>query len=271
MKRSLFRYFGGKWRVAPWIVSFFPPHQQYVEPFAGAASVLFKKERCYSETINDLNEEVINFYRVLQDEQLSSRLETLIRLTPYSRNEYILAHGKSDEPVERARRLLIRSLMSYNATSMFDCNSQSGFRMDTKKRYSIPSHDWARYPDNMALFINRLRGVTVENTDAFNLIERTDDPDTLFYLDPPYVEHTRTDKNKNQYAFEFSDEDHKRLVDVILSLRGMVIISGYDSPLYQPLEAAGWRKEQKTFQINYSGSRVECLWIKPIKKVTFEF
>lgn len=264
MSRALFRYYGGKWRMAPWIVSHYPEHREYCEGFAGAASPLFNKARSYSECINDLNGDVINLYRVLQNDSKSARLSKLLMLTPYSRDEYDLAHEFSDDPVERARRLLIRSLMGYNATSVCTNNSKSGFRNDINRRFTVPAHDWATYPADLQFFIERLRGVTVENIDAFALIERMKkSSDTLLYLDPPYPMDLRGATNKWQYAHELSNEDHERLVALIQEIKGMVVLSGYSTAIYAPLEAAGWRKVEKQFQINYSGLRTECLWLNP--------
>jgi DNA adenine methylase len=262
MKRTLFRYFGGKWRVAPWITGFFPEHREYCEPFCGAASVLFYKPKSYSELINDLNGDIINFYRVLQNDVKSKKLHKLLTVTPYSRDEYDLAHIAIDEPVERARRLLIRSMMSYNPANVCSNNYKSGFRNDINRRYTVPAHDWMTYPAGLTAFIERLRGVTVENIDALVLIEKQiKNKDMLLYLDPPYPIDTRWGKDNTKYEYEFSDEHHRQLVALLLTAKSMTVLSGYNTDLYAPLENDGWRKFEKEYQINFSGKRTECLWI----------
>jgi DNA adenine methylase len=229
--------------MAPWIVGHFPEHREYCEAFAAAASCLFNKARSYSECINDLNGDVINLYRVLQNDAKSTRLRKLLMLTPYSRDEYDLAHEVSEEPVERARRLIIRSLMGYNATSVCLNNSKSGFRNDINRRFTVPAHDWANYPADLGFFIERLRGVTVEHMDAFKLIERmAKSKDTLLYLDPPYPMELRGATNQWQYAHEMSNADHARMAELLLTVRGMAVLSGYKTELYAPPDGAGWKR-----------------------------
>jgi DNA adenine methylase len=250
--------------MAPWIVSHFPEHREYGELFCAASSSFFYKKPAYSEILNDLNKDIINLYRVLQNDAKSARLQKLLFLTPYSREEYNLAFEVSEDQIERARRLLIRSLMSYNATSVCMNNSKSGFRNDGTRAYTTPAHNWASYPAELQFFIDRLRGVVIENLDAFVLIERmSKSKDTLLYLDPPYPQDTRSSSNKHFYEYEMSNEDHTRLVELVLAVKGMVVLSGYATAIYDPLEAAGWRKVEKVFQINYSGKRTECLWLNP--------
>src|SRR4051812_49100283 len=111
ISRPVLRYFGGKWKLAPWIISQFPPHRIYVEPFGGGASVLLRKDRSYGEIYNDLDTEVVNVFRVLQ--RHPRRLKRMLEVTPFARDEWELAYVRVKDPVERARRAIIRSFMGF--------------------------------------------------------------------------------------------------------------------------------------------------------------
>lgn len=266
MKRAALRYYGGKWRLAPWIVKNLPPHRVYVEPFCGAASVFFRKEPAYGEVLNDLSGDIINYFRVLQSDRLRAWLKELLLLTPYSRAEYNRAHEYAAEPVENARRLLIRSMMGYHSDSVNSANSKSGFRNDCGRSWTLPVHNWRDYPLYIDQFAARLRDAIIEQVDAFRLMEKwRDKTDYLWYIDPPYPHATRTAANKHKYVVEMSDAEHLQLIEVLQQLRGTVVLSGYPTDLYNPLETAGWQKicrtiKNTTFQ---SGERTECLWINP--------
>ncbi|OGV36174.1 MAG: hypothetical protein A2020_12275 [Lentisphaerae bacterium GWF2_45_14] len=264
MTRSLFRYYGGKWRVAPWIVSHFPEHRIYIEPFGGAGSVLFRKPKSYAELFNDLNHEIVNLFRILQDDVKKKNLQEKLSLTPFARMEYDNAFIPSDDEIENARRFLIRAGMGYHADSVIAKNYKSGFRTDFRRKHSLPAHNWASYPGYIDIFADRLAGVIIENMDAFALIEKhKDDSNILWYLDPPYPHDTRTQANKHKYAYELTDEQHRLLIDLLQQIRGMVIISSYDNPIYTELEKSGWKKESRTYRNNtyQSGARTECIWI----------
>ena len=266
MKRAVLRYYGGKWRLAPWIVENLPPHRVYIEPFCGAASVFFRKEPSYGEVLNDLSGDIVNYFRVLQNDRLRAWLKEMLLLTPYSRAEYDLAHEYATDPVENARRLLIRSMMGYHSDSVNSANSKSGFRNDCNRSYSLPIHNWRDYPLYMDQFAARLRDAVIEQVDAFRLLEKWNkETDYLWYVDPPYPHHTRTRANKHKYVAEMTNDDHRRLVDMLRETAGMVVLSGYQTDLYAPLETDGWKKvcrtmKNTTFQ---SGERTECLWINP--------
>ena len=145
--RPIVRYHGGKSILGPWILDHFPIHRCYVEPLAGSASVLLRKRRAYAECINDLNADVVNLFTVLRDPVLAGRLEKSTRLTPFARDEFKAAHEHATDPLERARRFVIRSYMGFgsNSTSM-----ASGFRSCSTRSGSTPSHDWSRWPDRIA-------------------------------------------------------------------------------------------------------------------------
>lgn len=264
--RSLIRYYGGKWRIAPWIVSLMPEHTRYVEPYAGAASVFFRKPRCYAEVLNDLNGDITNLFKVIRDNLTGENGLTLaesLRLTPFSREEYNTAFLQTDDPVEKARRLVVRSLCGFNADSVNVCVSQSGFRRDLGRKYTLPAHDLAAYPASIRLFAERLRGVIIESQDAIQIIKYYDKfDDVLFYLDPPYLHSTRSTASYHHcYSHEMTDDDHKVLAETLMSLKSKVMLSGYDNDIYNSI-LSGFRKETKTFPnaTFQAGDRTECLW-----------
>lgn len=137
LKRPILRYHGGKWRLAKWIISRFPQHRIYVEPFSGAASVLLQKPRCYAEVINDLDNELVNLFQVVRDSghELISKLE----LTPFSRSEFLASYEQSNNPLEQARRTIVRSFQGFGSNAH---GRLTGFRSNSNRSGTTPSHDW---------------------------------------------------------------------------------------------------------------------------------
>lgn len=260
IKHPVIRYHGGKFRLAKWILSYFPEHRCYVEPYGGAASILVQKTPSYAEVYNDLDGEVVNLFRVLRDKQLNEALQEACYLTPYSREEFELAYKKTDDLLERARRMVVRATMGFGSAS--GTGGTSGFRSDSKRKYATASHLWAKYPQNLGAICERLQGVIIENKPAIDLIKQHDGADTLFYIDPPYLMETRVAGNR-YYNFEMVDEQHLQLLQTLKSVSGKVVISGYNSDLYND-ELSGWRKVTKESRISAgrgTGIRTECLWV----------
>lgn len=262
IKHPVIRYHGGKFRLAKWVIGFMPEHICYVEPFGGAAGVLIQKPRSYAEVYNDLDGEVVNLFRVLRDPDSCQRLQEACQLTPYSRDEFYAAREFTVEPIERARRMVVRACMGFGSAAGIGGNS--GFRCDSKRKYATAAHLWERYPDNLRAVCERLQGVIIENKDAISVMQSHDDVSTLHYIDPPYVTETRV-KGNRCYNHEMSDSDHEQLLNVASTLQGKVIISGYDSELYQDI-LTGWSKQTKESRISAGrGTKVktECLWLSP--------
>jgi len=258
--RPIVRYHGGKWRLAPWIISHFPAHRVYVEPFGGGGSVLLRKGRSYAEVYNDLDAEIVNLFRVARDE--GRELVRRIRLTPFARDEYISAFKDVSDPIERARLTVIRAYMGFWSNSI-NRMVKSGFRANTKRSHTIPSHDWAGFPECLVTIMHRLHGVVVENRDAVEVMEAQDGPETLHYVDPPYVHSTRMEgAAEHGYAHEMTDDQHRALAEVLRSLKGMVIVSGYPSDLYMQL-FADWRRDDMAARADGARERTECLWMNP--------
>lgn len=262
--KPLMRYHGAKWRLAPWIISHFPQHHCYVEPFGGSAAVLISKEPSSREVYNDKNFEIVNLFNVIRDDEMRTQLLRLLVMTPYSRTEFEFAKevGQYDTPVMTALKLLVRAQMGFGSAGATRGNT--GFRLDTGRGGTSLQSLWSDLPVNVLNVTERLRNVVIENTDAYNIIKQHDRSDTLFYLDPPYTLDTRT--NKDSYGkFEMREFEHTRLLELTQKSAGMFVISGYDNELYNDT-LTGWTKSSRQTAIssrNGSGQRTEVLWISP--------
>lgn len=260
-KRVAFRYHGGKFKLRHWIISHFPEHRVYVEPFAGAASVLLAKPRCYAEVLNDLDGQIVNVFRVMRD--YGYELRRKLELTPFSRDEFDAARMPTDDPMEQARRTIIRAFMGLGSNGV---HQNTGFRANSNRSGTSPAHDWANYPECLDAITNRLRGVVIENRDATDCMRHHDSPKTLHYVDPPYVLSTRTDE-KHDYQFEMTDDDHRELLRELKELKGMVVLSGYQNAIYGEM-LSDWTLIEKNAHADGARDRVECLWLSPnIKEI----
>jgi DNA adenine methylase len=263
--RPALRWHGGKWKLAPWILAHFPRHRVYVEPFGGAASVLLRKPRSYAEVYNDLDDWVVNLFRVLRDDTLASRLIAQLRLTPFARDEFDAVRdiGGGADPVERARRLVIRSFMGFGANAH---NGRStGFRANTSRSGTTPAEDWANYPEALPTLIERLRGVIIEHRDAIAVMAAHDSAETLHYVDPPYMPVTRSPANKydlkyRRYRHEMDEAGHARLLEVLQRLDGCVALSGYACPLYDDC-LSDWHRVETAAHADGARPRTEVLWL----------
>lgn len=260
--RPVLRWHGGKWLLAPWIISYFPPHRCYVEPFGGAASVLMQKPRCYAEVYNDLDDDVVNLFRVLRSSD-APQLVKALRLTPFAREEFEQSYRISAEPIERARQLVVRSFMGFGSNG-HNSATKTGFRANSNRSGTTPALDWVNYPDALMAVVERLRGVIIDNRDACAVMAQHDSPETLHYVDPPYVWETRSKAMHRNgcYAHEMDEEQHKALLKAIDQLEGMVILSGYPHPLYEA--ALGhWQRVERKALADGARERTEVLWINP--------
>ena len=262
LHRPILRYHGGKWKMAAIIISHFPAHRVYVEPFGGAASVLLQKRRSYSEVYNDLDSEIVNLFRMVRERP--HELARALSLTPFARQEYAESFGFSDDPMEAARRTVIRSFMGFGSNAI-NRAVRSGFRANSNRSGTTPAHDWANYVRNFGFLIRRLRGVVIENRPALETIRQHDGPDTLFYLDPPYVHSTRAlaiMHADHGYSHEMTDSDHENLATALIGIQGMAVLSGYSSELYERLYV-GWEKIDFLSLADGAARRTESLWLNP--------
>lgn len=250
------RYYGSKFTLAKWIIRFFPEHRHYVEPFGGAANILLIKEPSRLETYNDLNDHIVNFFKVLRNRP--KELIRLLQLTPWARTEYerCLEGCPNASPLEQARMLFFRLWMSYSGEFR---SSKGNFARHNKGKRAVYLK---LKPENLYAAARRLQTVQIEKRDALKLIAEMDSADTLFYLDPPYVFSTRT-KSKS-YSHEMKDEDHIRFAELLYSLQGFVILSGYPSEIYKELfEDRGWIKCERKARVMGGGSKTEAVWLNP--------
>ena len=251
--RPALRWHGGKWRLAPWILQHFPRHRTYVEPFGGGASVLLRKDRSYAEVYNDLDDEVVGLFRVLRDPPLAHRLADLLALTPFARAEFQDSYAIADDPVERSRRLIARSFMGFGSNahaSQHKGHRSTGFRANSSRNGTTPARDWANYPPQVPMLCDRLRGVVIECRDAREVMAKHDQPETLHYVDPPYLPETRAQGNRydlawRMYRHELSREDHAELLQFLRALTGMVVLSGYPDDLYDQA-LPDWHRVERT-------------------------
>lgn len=259
VRRPALRYFGGKWRLAPWIIRHLPPHFAYVEPFGGGMSVLLRKSRSRAEVVNDLSGDVVNFFRVLRDRP--EEIVRAIHLTPYARAERELAFETTDDPLEAARRFYARCWLSRGD----DQTSSFRVALNREGRNTTPMQDFMR-TDHLVAIAERLRGVAIEHRPALALIDALDHPETLFYCDPPYLHAVRADAGRtiprHGYEHEMSEEEHVALAGRLQEIRGMALVSGYPSALYDRLYA-GWRRVEHDTAGECGVRRRECLWLSP--------
>jgi len=277
--RTPIRWLGGKGRrgILKRILSLFPPHKIYVEPFGGGASLLLAKEPSPVEVYNDIDSGLVNFFRILRDKEKFQEFHRKACLTPYSREEYYFCRDTWEEckdDVERAYRWYVVARMSFGGRF----GSGWGFVVSYSLRgISERTSNWLSALDMLPEIHQRIMRVQIEHNDYKKILETYDTSETLFYCDPPYVLETR---RAGEYRHEMTVEDHEELVDILLSLKGMVILSGYRHKVYEPLEEAGWERVDlkvacsvvgRTRQSGLQGkgnviskqSRVESVWISP--------
>lgn len=254
-ERPVLRYFGGKWILAPWIISHFPAHRVYCEPFGGGASVLMRKPMSYAEIYNDLDGEVVNLFRVLRDREQAETLYRILGLTPFAREEFNESYEPSSDVIEQARRTLIRSFMGFGSNAV-NRAERTGFRANANRSGTTPAHDWVNWPEQIKFISERLQGVVIENRDAREVMAQQDNPTTLHFVDPPYVHGTRSEKHG--YRHEMTDQDHEDLISFLQTLKGMVVLCGYHNKIYDRL---GWGVIEREAHADGARDRVEVLWL----------
>jgi DNA adenine methylase len=270
------RWFGGKGKLAKQIVPLLPPSRVYVEPYCGAASVLWHlPEPRPIEVLNDLDGEVVNLFRCLQDRHTFAELRHRIVWTPYSLAEFrrALAVGPDAPPVERAWAFYVRMNQGFGGSAKTEGNW--GRTFIEKGGMADTTNNWRGRMRRLDWWHDRLSRVQIDSRDALEVIRYWDTPDTTFYVDPPYVHSTR--RSSDDYAVEQDDDHHRRLVETLLSIRGAAVVSGYDHPIYRPLADAGWRVHRVHTACSVQNKRgkggagsalrehprVETIWVKP--------
>lgn len=252
--KAIMKYPGSKWSIARWVIDFFPDHHSYLEPFFGSGAVLFNKPRSHIETVNDLDGNVVNLFEWIKRDP--ERLAHEIYWTPYARQVYEDAFAaEPEESFERAVNFYIRLNMGHG----FRTNGEKvGWKNDVQGRErAYASQDWCNLPEKILQAAERLRGVQIECRPAAELIQRFNNKKVLVYGDPPYVLGTRHGK---QYRHELDDDGQNDLLDALLAHKGPVLLSGYDSELYNR-RLAGWHREETTCYSQVSSKKKEVLWM----------
>jgi len=251
----ILHYPGSKWSMADWIISHMPPHTTYLEPYFGSGAVFFSKPPAQLETINDIDGDVVNLFRVIRDRP--DELARLVYWTPYSREEYYTSCDREGEDeLERARRFLVRCWMARSGVT----NRISGWRNRYNKIGTDPIKQWNELPVKIKEIAERLKSVQIEQQPAVELIRRYNRDDVLIYADPPYPLSTRSGR---MYKHEMTDEDHAELLDVLDEHPGPVLLSGYDNTLYNE-RLRHWRREERKALAEEGRIRTEILWINPV-------
>lgn len=250
---------------APWYIENMPPHKAFVDLFGGGCNIILRKPRSKFEIYNDLDGEVINFFRVIQNPETCQKLLRIIKRTPYAREAFYDAYKPTYDPIQRAANLAIKSRMSIHVSAMWKGKGSNFHSTTSTSRYNATVYE--KLPRKIAQTRQRLQGVVIENKDAIKLIPQFDYPDTLFFADPPYIPETRA---KTTYGCEMTSEQHAALLDALIQAQGNAMVCGYDNALYRE-KLAGWKLLTRKGQAMMSGhkGRIECLWIKrPIEEKT---
>lgn len=262
---AVLKYPGAKWNIADWIISFFPEHHSYLEPFFGSGAVLYTKGRSNIETVNDLNGDVVNFFEQVRKDP--ERLAREVYLTPYARDVYEAAHTRQfteTDCFQRAVDFFTRMMMGYGFRTT---GEKVGWKIDLQGREkAYAAIGWKNAPFVLMEAAERLRGVQIENRPALDLIRQFHFRNVLIYADPPYMLSTRHGK---QYAVEMTDDDHAELLEALKQHPGHVLISGYDHPLYNQF-LAGWYKAVRSTTDQKSRVRQETLWMNfnPVRQTS---
>ena len=257
--RPLLRYHGGKYMLAPWIISHFPSHRVYTETFGGAASVLLRKDRSYAELYNDLDGEIVNLFTITRTR--GKALIKALRYTSFSRYEFELSYHPCKNKFEQARRTIVRSFLGFGSGAA--SGRATGFRFNSNRSGTTPAHDWKNFPDALDAIIARLQGVVIENRDAMIAAKSVDGPDTLHFFDPPYhLDTLHLGQRTQVYRHEMKNEEHVKFLQKALLLDGMCIICGYANDIYNEM-LCDWKKEYKEVLADGAKWRTEVLYISP--------
>ncbi len=258
--RIAFGWYGGKYSHLDWLLPLLPPATHYCEPFGGSAAVLLNRAPAPVETYNDLDGEVVNFFRVLRDQ--GETLITALLLTPFSREEFerslVVEPDLSD--LERARRFFVRARQVRTGLAQTASPGRwANCLLTSRAGMSGVVSRWLRSVEGLAEIVDRLLRVQIENRPALEVMARYDSPETLFYCDPPYPHDSRGDSHA--YGFEMTEQDHINLARLLHQVKGKVAISGYHSPLMDELYQ-DWQFHEEGAKTVHSVKqmRTEVLW-----------
>lgn len=232
---TMIRWAGGKGRQLKDLLPLIPLGHTYVEPFGGGASVLLNKQPSEVEVYNDLDSALVNLFEVVRDDSTFDDFACRLEWTPYARGEFekaVSEHAEHDDRVTRA-------VMFYTMLNQSISGKRLALRSEwSRSRYQNLGERWQMRQLKLGPIHQRIARVQIECRDALDILQEWDGPQTVFYCDPPYILETR--KKQKYYAVEPGDDYHEQLVDVLLNVEGMVILSGYEHPIYERLRTAGW-------------------------------
>ncbi|MBN1145949.1 MAG: DNA adenine methylase [Anaerolineales bacterium] len=268
-KKIAFGWYGGKFSHLDWLLPLLPYTKHYCEPFGGSAAVLINRKPSPIETYNDIDGEVVNFFKVLRDQK--DELLEAIGLTPFSREEFRVALNSKPEDLpdlERARRFFIRARQV--RTGLAQTASEGRWahcKLTSRSGMAGAVSRWLGSVEGLSEIAQRLLRVQIENAPAIEVIQRYDSPETLFYCDPPYIHESRSDTNA--YAYEMTNREHHELSEALHCVEGKVALSGYHSELMDELYAdwacieAPTKKAHSTNTRadNVKQERTEVLWV----------
>lgn len=257
-----FGWYGGKFNHLDWLLPLLPPAHHYCEPFGGSAAILLNREPSPVETYNDLDGEIVNFFKVLREQP-----ETLIRsigLTPFSRMEFYVALSNGNghvSDVERARRFFVRARQVRTGLAQTaSLGRWANCKNTTRAGMSGVVSRWLGSVRGLPEVAERLLRVQIENRPALDIIRLYDDKTTVFYCDPPYPHSSRGDSKA--YGYEMDDEDHRKLAYLLSRCAGRVAVSGYRCALMDSLYASWRRVDARTKHCHsIKKPRREALWM----------
>lgn len=249
--QPILKYPGAKWRLAKWVISQMPRHKVYLEPFFGSGAVLFNKQPSGIETINDIDGNVINLFKVIRYKP--NELAALIEFTPWARDEYIKSYETTGDDLEDARRFLVRCWQAYATRTGY----RTGWRHSAQGQSPNMPEQWSKIPSRVLEVAERLKYVQIENMDAIELIKKHNHESVLIYADPPYTLDTR---QKGIYKYDMNEESHIELLKALKKHCGLVILSGYENPLYKEY-LKGWRVKKRKTATEKGQSKVEVIWM----------
>lgn len=258
-----FGWYGGKYSHLEWLLLLLPKAHHYCEPFGGSAAVLLNREPSPVETYNDLDSEVVNFFRVLREQK--EELIYAIGMTPFSREEFVLAietngNGQHLSDLEQARRFFIRARQVRTGLAQTASVGRWANCLNTSRAGMAGAVSrWLGSVEGLEWIASRLLRVQIEHDHAINIIKRYDSSTTLFYCDPPYPHDSRGDSKAYQY--EMTDEEHIELHHLLSQVKGKVAISGYHCDLMDELYKDWNVHEEKSKKAHsIKTERVEVLW-----------
>lgn len=257
-----FGWYGGKFSHLDFILPNLPGGERhFCDVYGGSAAVIINRQPAPVETYNDIDSEVVNFFRVLRDPATSEQLIKAIALTPFSREELVRALEFASDPLERARRFFVRARQTRTGLAQTSSEGRWAHCLLTSRAGMAGAVSrWLGSVEGLSEIVQRLQRIQIENAPALEVIERYDSAETLFYIDPPYVHEARGDNKA--YGVEMSDDDHRDLAELLTGIEGRAAVSGYRTAIYDDLFGL-WRRIDADPKICHSVRQIrqESLWV----------